>query len=317
MKLSDTTNDFEYIHEQHHVSSITELLKKTVPNYFKKITDSKLADKSGGFSTPSFVWNRILLDGVEKYEKESPTYKEFFSEDSMDEFEEIDDPKVFKSDLRKDCPIIHKTLFSKMEELQEWKEDFARANPQELFDTFANFLDFMHVYVENVEDRNYNDLMDYEDFKELQKFSDDEDLTLRNVIGAGIKTTVLYHIFPQHFLKSVRRTLYGLYFLTDDLHNRMPSKTSEFIMIDDKDEFRKNGRGSRSNFKMDHNYWYPYNLFMLYANHVRLLLEKELKSIGVKLSPDYRFVHVNTFLEELCKLNSDSISTMMGTDQDY
>lgn len=316
MKLSDTSKDFERIEEGIHVDKVLKELTSNVPEYFTAITNSHKLEYDSVHNIEKTVWSKLIIDGIEKYEKESQSYQKFFSEDNMEEFEEIDDPKVFKSELRKDCPIIRKSLMSKMQELQNWKEDFAMAKPQELFDTFANFLDFMHDYVEDMQDINFNDLKTYEDFKPLFEFSSDEDMVLKNVIGAGIKTTIIYNLNPSFFCKSVRRTLYGLSFLTENIHAIMPSRTSEYIMIGDTD-LNKGGRNASSNFRMEHNYWYPYNLFMLYTNHIYIIIEELLSKIGITLEAKYRFVYVNLFLELICLEKKESVKTMMGGDQDF
>jgi len=316
MKLSDTSKDFERVEEPTHVDRVLKELTLNVPKYFDAITELHKIENAVIPTNDKVVWSKILTDGIAKFEKESLSYQKFFSEDNMEEFEEIDDAKVFKSELKKDCPIIRKSLMSSMTELQKWKEDFAMAKAQDLFETFANFLDFMRDYADATEDINYDDLETQEDFQPLFEFSNDEDLVLRNVIGAGIKTTIIYNIMPQLFCKSVRRTLYGLSFLTRDIHILMPSRTSEFIMMDDTD-MNKGGRNAIANFRMEHNYWYPFNIFMLYTNHIYKIIADLLNKMGITLEPKYRFVYVNLFLELICLKEMDAVRTMMGGDQDF
>ena len=315
MKLSDTSKDFERVEETTHVHKIVNELNENVPKYFEKITNLYKSEENGIPLNEKIIWSKLVADGISKFEKESQSYQKFFSEGNMEEFEEIDDAKTFKSELRKDCPIIRKSLMSKMAELQKWKEDFAMAKAQDLFETFANFIDFMRDYGDSTEGVDYNDLETQEDFERLNEFSSDEDLTLQKVIGSGIKTTVVYNIMPQYFCKSVRRTLDGLSFLTTEIRDLMPSRTSEFIMMDDTD-ISKGGRNASSNFRMEHNYWYPYNLFMLYTNNVYKIIENLLKNINIDLQPKYRFVYVNLFLELICKVHEEDVRTMMGGDQD-
>lgn len=315
MKLSDTSKDFERVEEPTHVDRILKELTLNVPKYFATITELHKIENRVIPTIDKIIWSKLLIDGIAKFEKESQSYQKFFSEENMEEFEEIDDAKVFKSELKKDCPIIRKSLMSSMTELQKWKEDFAMAKAQAIFETFGNFLDFMRDYADEKKGIDYNDLETQEDFQPLFKFSNDEDLVLRNVIGAGIKTTIIYNIMPQLFCKSVRRTLYGLSFLTTNIHTLMPSRTSEFIMMDDTD-MNKGSRNANSNFRMEHNYWYPYNIFMLYTNHIYKIIEDLFHKIGITLEPKYRFVYVNLFLELICLKEIDAVKTMMGGDQD-
>ena len=94
----------------------------------------------------------------------------------------------------------------------------------------------------------------------------------------------------------------------------MPSRTGEFVMIDDTDSY-KGGRDAYSNFRIEHNYWYPYNLFMLYSNHIYIELERHLKPLGVAFDKNYRFVYVSAFLDYVCDQNNEAVKTMMGSDQ--
>ena len=191
MKLSDTSKDFERVEEEAHVNRVLQELNLNVPKYFEAITSMHKIENGIIPSSDKIIWRKLIIDGITKYEKESQSYQKFFSEDNMEEFEEVDDAKVFKSELKRDCPIIRKSLMSSMAELQKWKEDFAMAKAQDLFDTFANFLDFMRDYAESNKDINYDLLENQDDFEPLFEFSNDEDLVLKNVIGAGIKTTII------------------------------------------------------------------------------------------------------------------------------
>lgn len=315
MKTSDTSKDFERIQEIEHITIVDAEIKKSFDSYFKKITQSEISSGLKTSNDEKFAWSTLITKYLEGFKKESKKYKGFFSEDNMEDYEEMDDAKVFKNDLRNECPIIHKTLFSKMEELQKWKEDFAHCKAQELLDIFFNFLDFSNDYSEKNSAKNYNEFLIKEDFNEYSNLSEEEDFVLRNVIGAGIRTTIIYNLHPSHFCKSVRRTLYGLYFLTNDIHGKTPSRTSEFTMIDDNIKNAGNRNSTRS-LRIEHNYWYPYNLFMFYTNSVYILLEEELTKLGISLDSNYRFVYVNMFLELICAENSEYVTTMMGGDQD-
>lgn len=315
MKISDTSKDFEKIQEHEHIELVENELKKTFKSFFDKITQSNIQSGLKSTNDEKLAWSQLIIKHLEDFKKESKKYEEFFSEENMDDFEALGDAKVFKSKLRNECPIIHKTLFSKMEELQKWKEDFAHCKPQELLDIFLNFLDFSNDYSEKNKISNYDEYKHIENFAELAELSDEEDFVLRNVIGAGIRTTIIYNLYPAHFCKSVRRTLYGLYFLTQDIHNRLPSRTSEFIMVDDTISTANNRNSTRS-IRMEHNYWYPYNLFMFYTNQIFVMLKFELEKLGISLDSNYRFVYVNMFLELICSENAEYVKTMMGGDQD-
>lgn len=311
MLKSDTKKDFEKISETEHLEIISEEIMKNISKYFQDITK-----KEPDSQTKKLYWHVLISEALENYEKDSAHYREFFHEDSMDEFEEVNDPKVFKSAIRRECPIIRKTLMSSMEQLQKWKEDFMLSKPQELLDTFANSLDLMNEYIEGINEVEYLKFDNPSDFNGLSKFSTDEKFSLHSVLGTGIISTVLYSMEPKYLCKSVRRTLYGFYFLSMDKHKSTPSRTSEFVMIDDTNSYNT-GRNANSNFKIEHNFWYPYNLFMYYSKMTFDNIETLFNEIGINLDPKYRYVYVNLFLEQVAKLNAEAVKTMMGGDQDF
>lgn len=315
MRQSNTKDDFERIIEQDHINLILNEIKKNVPDYFSKITTENDLSLPNGKSG-SLFWIMLINDEIEKFDKDSLAYRDFFSEEMMEEFDEVDDPKFFKNELRSKCPIIRKTMMSKMEELQTWKEDFVFSKPQELLDTFVNILEYFRHYIESNTETSYNQKNKIEDFSELSILSNDENYYLKKVLGIGINTSVIYNIDPRYAAKSVRKTLYGLYFLTNNLERKTPSRTNEFVMIDDISKF-KGVRDSSSNYRMEHNFWYPYHLFMLYSKTIYDSIEKLFADISISLDPKYRYVYVNIFLEQIVNLNKDAVQTMMGGDQDY
>lgn len=313
MKRSNTRDDFDTIHDETHIMEVIKSIQHNFQKYFEQI--SGITDSPLGKTQSKMFWKEQIADYKSDYLQESKIYRNFFDDENIEEYQEIDDPKVFKKDLRKECPIIRKTLNSKMEELQEWKQDFAYANAKEMLETFMNFIDYAREYSHDINESDYLQFSDIKDFQGLHEFSQDPDLGMQNVIGAGIKTTVLYHLDARFFNKSVRRNLYGLYFLTEQLHMRMPSATSEFTIIDDTKTY-KEGRNSKRNYTIEHNYWYPYDLFMLYSKHVYDLLKNKLQQYEISLEPELRYVYVTMFLELVTNEHKEAVKTMMGGDQE-
>jgi hypothetical protein len=75
-------------------------------------------------------------------------------------------------------------------------------------------------------------------------------------------------------------------------------------------------RRYNTNYLIDQNYWFPYNVFILYS----LRTYRKLKELCAKhkyvLDDMNRFVHVNTFMSKIWNFNYDTIVTMTGGDQD-
>ena len=96
MKVSDTSKDFERIQENSHIELVGNEIKKNFITYFQKITNSNL--KEGG--NEKFVWNLLITKYLDDFKKESKKYKDFFSEENMEDYDALGDAKVFKSNFR-------------------------------------------------------------------------------------------------------------------------------------------------------------------------------------------------------------------------
>ncbi len=315
MIKSNTQKDFDVIQMDDHVKKVISSITYNFNEYFKKISG---ASESGPYAEAKqkLFWQETVDNYINDYDKECKSYRNLFSEEELEETLENDDPKAFKKELTQKCPIIRKSIMSSMKELQEWKEAFAQSVPQELLETFLNFLDYARDYMDEIDSSAYEVYSKKEDFENLYEFSNDPDLSMQRVVGAGIKTSILYYLNAEYFNKSVRRNLYGLHFLTLDLHERMPSRTSEFTMIDDT-KIYKEERGSKNNYTIEHNYWYPYNLFMFYSKLIYNSLKIKLKPLGINTQPKYRYVYVTMFLELIINEHKEAVRTMMGGDQEF
>jgi hypothetical protein len=80
-------------------------------------------------------------------------------------------------------------------------------------------------------------------------------------------------------------------------------------MIQDMNKTRGH-RDSEKNYKMDQNYWYPYDLFMFYSYWLYGELAKRSAAQGLPLDDSYRFVYTYTFLDFVCECNSAAIEVM-------
>lgn len=205
------------------------------------------------------------------------------------------------------CPVIQKTIHSKREELHDWKIRFGKADSQELADIFANLIDFQSNYADSIDPRAYAKFDSVEDFEfgEIEE----PDYSVEGVIGMGIKSAVLYHLEPALFPRRSRLDLYALYFLAGRGTFGLPSDSSEFLMINDHIEV------GNQNLKVEHNYWYPYNLFSLYEMRLFRWLTAACRKHGVALDPAYRYVYTAAFNDHICEVEKEYVQVMMGGGQ--
>ena len=117
--------------------------------------------------------------------------------------------------LSRDVPIIANTLRSRRTELKEWQRSFRTARANDLLAVFESVLDFIGEWgVSHPIDQHIQQAYESEPSGfGLDPLDDDETMFIANVIGMGIKSTVLFHLDPETVSPPrVRNGLYGLYF---------------------------------------------------------------------------------------------------------
>jgi len=82
------------------------------------------------------------------------------------------------------------------------------------------------------------------------------------------------------------------------------------------DTRKQNNKYNSANLLIDQNYWYPYDLFMLYGLRTYRKLKELCARHNYQLDETKKFVHVNTFMSQIWDLEYDNIQTMTGGDQD-
>jgi hypothetical protein len=129
-------------------------------------------------------------------------------------------------------------------------------------------------------------------------------MSMPKVIGMGIKSITLYHLDPQRLPRRGRSDVYALYFLSGRDYFGLPSKSSEFLMVDDESP------AEDGSIIMEYNFWYPYGLFSLYALRVYRWMEKRASSVGLTLDHSFRYVYVQRFFEAVCAQHAADLKTM-------
>lgn len=322
--INTEKSDFHKVKEEIHSDKVWEIIEKNIPIFFEKMLekDNGVEELKGSNSfnvqSSSSDIRKHLSDiferGLNNYQKEEGKYKTFFSEESMHEFEDEDDPKGFKSALSTKVPVILKARNSKREMMHDWQEKFAFSKASDVYSIFFNLIDFMNDYVAETDEVDFANFNDINELEKLFILNEDDDYNVPGVIGMGIKSSVLFYLNAEYFLGANKNTLYGFYFLSECENFRLPSGSNEFIMIND----MRNQSNRRNNVNMliDQNYWYPYDLITMYG----LRTYRKLKDLCAKykytLDDAHRFVHVNTFMSEIWKMKLEIINTMTGGDQE-
>ncbi len=322
--INTEKSDFNRIKELEHIENVWSTIKEQFAIYFERMLDVEsefgALKESGLFKikqSPSDnrkVLSDIFVNGMAQFERENSKYGSFFDVDKLQEFEDDDDPKGFKTLLSTKVPVIHKARNSKREMMKEWQTRFANSKANDIYAIFFNLMAFMNDYVDETKPSDFFHFDSLNQFENLSVLNDYDDFNVPGVIGMGIKSSVLYYLNPQYFLCANKNTLYGFYFLSDSNYFDLYSRTNEFIMLNDMKE--ESNKRYNTNMLIDQNYWYPYDLFILYGLRLYRLLKENCGKYNLHLSDEFKFVHVNTFMAQIWKMNLEKINTMTGGDQE-
>ncbi len=257
----------------------------------KRVKAAKTRDKGK-------VFKSIIQEAIEEFEKDRANYMEVLDEEALEEHE--DDPLNFKNSvLKNSCPIIRLTLQNKKaRELDKYRVEFRRADPNELLSVVTNLTSFANWYIED-----YYDEKTYEDIQTLEELNlsvlNESDYCVYGVIGGGIKSHFLYKLYPSVFPNRSRQSLWAFWYLTNKKTFKC-IQDSEFLMI------------NHTKNTTHQNYFYPYDLFAFYVFEVYKLLKTQALQHGVYLDPDYRYVFVDSYLSFVAQTHSEEIE-YLGT----
>ncbi len=292
--------EYDLIRQPDHIAKVWSVIDASLPQYWDHFVESVVSpDPEAGR-----VLTKLFEKAVHDYERDAQKYRRFFDLEALDEYH--DDPNAFKQALSRDVPIIANTLRNRRTELKEWQKSFRMARAKDLLAVFESVLDFVGEWQEALPINRYiQQAFESEPSSfALDPLDDDETMSIPNVIGMGIKSIVLFHLDPERLPPRGRYGLYGLYFLSKMQDFRLPSRSSEFLMVNDINP------APDGSIIMDHNYWYPYGLFSLYSLRVYNWIEARSQEVGVTLDPRLRFVYSERFFEAVYTQHQADLRTM-------
>lgn len=307
--LMDTqvwNEEFRLIRDQEHFEKVWSIMQKVLMKYVKQYIDNiALSGPFTAMSNYSLFLQKLINNNGKLNEK----YHIIFDLDMMDEYgEAVED---FKNHiLKKETDVIKNGLLSKSEALNEWKSKFYSVKAQKIYDTFYNIMDFANDYDEEF-DENVMSTINKIDENKLVEMENGA-CYLNGVIGYGILSNILKHMYPRVFPGNYKAGIYSLHFLTGDYKKEgidMPSETSEFLMVKDLTYTKTNI------IEAEHNYFYPFETFGLYTLRIYRVIEEEIKKrFEMQYPTDYRFLITNDFYDFVTMLNKEAITNLTGND---
>ena len=298
--------EFELLSDQEHMEAVWRVMQPKLERYANEYLEGVSHYKD--LRTPGDSFSAFLNEMIKKNDKLHDKYFQIFDMDLMEE-EYSEDTEGFKAvTLKKECDVIRKTLQSKSESLTEWKRKFYGCKSQQIYDTFYNMMSFAQDYDSDMDEAALADVDTIEDIGFAQM---SEDACYQSgVLGFGIVSNILNHMYPRTFPGNYKAGVYSLHFLTGCGKGvNMPSDSSEFLMVKD-DSYSKTGI-----IETEHNYYFPYETFGMYTLRIYRLLEKKIFTRFQKEFPtDYRYLLTNDFYEYVTSVHRADIATLCGND---
>ena len=298
--------EFELLSDQDHMEEVWEVMQPRLEQYSNDYLEGVSHYKELRTTGDSF--SALLAEMIKKNDKLHDKYFDIFDMELMEE-EYAEDTEGFKSvTLKKDCDVIQKALHSKSEAMGEWKKKFYGCKSQQLYDTFYNMMSFAAEYDEEMDEETLSKVDSICDTG-LAEMSEDA-CYQSGVLGFGIVSNILNHMYPRVFPGNYKAGVYALHFLTNKGKGvNMPSESSEFLMVKD-DFYSKTGI-----IETEHNYYFPYETFGLYTLRIYRYLEEKIKQRFQKEFPtDFRYLLTNDYYNYVTSIHRADISTLCGND---
>jgi len=272
-----------------------------------KVSSSQRVKKPARPAAKTILEN-LAGEAIEGFERDQADYQNLLDEEALLEYGL--DPPSFKSvALRNQCPIIRKTLQSKKEDLKRYRIDYNQADPSELHYTVTNLADFARAYAKRYRPSTFPkiDSLATLRFDELNT----EDYTVFGVIGGGIKSHLLYKLYPNIFPYRSPDAVWALWFLVSKEVFGC-RQDSEFLMIN-----LKNSNNNMKNVTTSQNFFYPYPLFSLYALKLSRRLAQEWERAGAMFPEKHRFVILNNFLLFVAGQHAEETAILARQSNEY
>lgn len=276
------------------LKDVKQIIEKLFPVYWEKIfhhvSDQLIVRENGiRVSTKASQGDiKKLKNTINKWEKGIIEYRDEMEEVlDLEMFDKLNpdrySPQEFKDDFfANDLWTVRSALRSPDPDLKLYKSNFYAKTPMDIFVTVLKILNAARDYMENTAvNINLNQISQIE--KLQLDFLEEEGMLLKGVIGLGIRSEMLHRLYPSHFALMTRRSLWGMYYLSDS--------ASEFVVDEVNNETSKQRTSS--------NWEYDYQRFCFLNNFIANLIETELAKNNIKMQSNIRFGYVNQFLNEI------------------
>lgn len=317
-KISDFISEETYLEESQQKKEIGQMtsndeinykeidfiknkINENFSDYFDKVFKLSIDEslQASGIKVKKLKGNdgKHVSSLIKKWEKDTNDYQESFNKifnpNKLDLYENfLDDFK--NKQFRFNLWTVKAAMSTKDPDLARYKKDFAEVLAEDILETLKIILANSAQYIDQKAAKiNYAKL---ETVNELElDFLNEPELSLKKIIGYGIRSEILHRKYPAHFPVMTQRSLWGMYFLT--------SLENEFITIEEKKR--------KEITRVSHNWTYDYARFTYYNNYLYNLITNKLKNdYNIEINPNIRFGYCNMFLTEVANQHKSQIKDL-------
>lgn len=204
---------------------------------------------------------------------------------------EYDDDEFKNEIFAEELWTVKGALKNPERELDRYRESFEKIEAHKIIETVSRIIHICHEYAANPpKPIKLNNIKTPEDFG-LSVLAEPPTL-LTGVVGKGIRSEIMHKLYPDLFTLMTRRSIWGLYFLTDE--------RDEFVVDDTYKDI----------FRTVHNWDYMYDRFAYYNYIIYKQIEKYLAKHKIKLNEKYKYGYVNLFLVDIGNAHSADIDKL-------
>lgn len=272
---------YDRFYELAHIAEVRADMEKGFIFYFMQFASTKVA------------LSHHMADALENFDREQPNYQKLMDPESLEEFSF--DPGAFKGTLKKECPIIRRCLNSPAKVMDAYRKSFFQTKPEQLLTVVTNLSNFAAEFMPTFQSSQHLSAGTPQELGVSEL--DTEPYSAYGSIGGGIRSHLLYNLYPEAFPNRSQNAIWAYYFLTAQKEYGFED-CSEFLMV------KPDGSGTQQN------YFYPYDLFSFYASKLVQLLKKSCAGLGYSFSTEYRYVYLNKFLDQIADIHRTDIDAL-------
>lgn len=206
-------------------------------------------------------------------------------------FDELGADELHNDILRENLWTVGSALDSHDNDLWWFKDSYQKMESFKIKDAVKNIIEAAERYRDKLPTAVTKNNITKPEALGFELLSPDKTL-LPGAIGKGIRSEILHKLMPQYFALMTRRSIWALFFLSDEAQEFVVDQT-----VDNKS-------------KTVHNWDYLYERFTYFNHIVFELIQESLGKQKIKLLPELKYGYTNLFFVDIFKSHRHDIDDL-------